>query len=293
MQKENMLGEKLTEDTNCKAEMVEFPSDVLKPENVVRTYTAKGIGKHHISELDLFERHSQIPAHDQEALENAKIALIGGGGLNSWAGVALARSGCRDLLTIDYDRVEQTNLSRQFFFERDLGELKGTRLAKNLIGQAIGGAEITGIGLPFEQVVKEYEFEADLFVVGVDNNSCRRLAVIEARRRKIPAVFTMLSLDGMRCQTFLQGASADAPCLWCALPNLDPDKHMSCAAAIISSCFMASAFTTFFVHRTLMGWGEIEPFNWREADLTGITPSKIGNIKKRKDCTVCGDSAAT
>jgi hypothetical protein len=97
----------------------------------------------------------------------------------------------------------------------------------------------------------------------------------------------MLSRDGMRCQTFLQGASPLDPCPWCALPNLDPEKIVPCASAIISSCFLASAMTVFFVHRALMGWGNIEPFNWREADLSGMTPDRTGNVQKRAGCTVC------
>lgn len=163
------------------------------------------------------------------------------------------------------------------------------RLAANLGKQAVGGAEITGIGLPFEEALEDYALNADILVVGVDNNSCRLAAAQEARRRRIPAVFSMLSRDGMRCQVFLQDPSTKEPCLWCALPNLDPDKVMPCASAIISSCFLASAFTMFFVHRSLMGWGTIEPFNWREADLTGMTLNKTGNVKKRLNCPVCGD----
>lgn len=99
----------------------------------------------------------------------------------------------------------------------------------------------------------------------------------------------MLSADGMRCHVFLQGASPQDPCLWCALPNLDPEGTMQCVSAIISACFLASAFTVFFVHRALMGWGSLEPFNWREDDLSGRTTGRIGNIRKLPDCQVCKD----
>jgi hypothetical protein len=97
----------------------------------------------------------------------------------------------------------------------------------------------------------------------------------------------MLSRDGMRCNVFLQNASTLEPCLWCALPNLDPARLMPCASAIISSCFLASAFTIFFAHRALMGWGNIKPFNWREADLTGSVPDRTGTIVRRPGCAVC------
>jgi hypothetical protein len=168
-----------------------------------------------------------------------------------------------------------------------LGQPKGIRLAKNLANQAVGGATITGIGLPFEEAIEKYSLPADILVVGVDNNVCRLKTVQVARRRRIPAVFTMLSRDAMRCQTFLQSASPLEPCLWCALPNLDPERILPCASAIISSCFLASALTVFFVHRALMGWGKLEPFNWREADLSGMTDDRKGTIQKRHNCPVC------
>lgn len=267
----------------------EFPLELLILENPLETFRAEEIKASHPAEADLFARHQGIPGHHQKRLEEARIVLVGGGGLNSWAGLGLTRSGAKSLTIIDHDRTDRTNLARQFFFKEDLGHPKGIRLAKNLTSQAVGGATITGISLPFEEAIEQYPLPADIFVVGVDNNACRLKAAQVARRRHIPAVFSMLSGDGMRCQTFLQDASSLAPCLWCALPNLDPDKIMPCASAIISSCFLASALTVFFVHRALMGWGRVESFNWREADLSGMAVDRTGMIQKRNGCPVCKD----
>jgi molybdopterin/thiamine biosynthesis adenylyltransferase len=284
---ESKEGIEITELTNEPGQFAAFPSDLLALENPLETFIAEEIKPTHEVEAALYARHEGIPAHNQEILGEANIVGIGGGGLNSNTFLGLARSGAKKMTLIDHDRVERTNLPRQFFFKEDLGHPKGIRLAKNLVDQAAGGATITGIGLPFEEAIQRYALPADIFVVGVDNNFCRLKAVNVARKRKIPAVFTMLSLDGMRCQCFLQGASNSDACLWCALPNLDPENIMPCASSIISSCFLASAFTIFFTHRALMGWGNIEPFNWREADLSGMTEDRKGMIKKRDDCPVC------
>lgn len=267
----------------------EFPADLLNPENPLEIFHSEEVKASHPAEPDLFARHEEIPAHNQTLLGDARIVLIGGGGLNSWAGVGLARSGARSITVIDDDRVDRTNLSRQFFGADDLGQLKGKMLAKNLAGQAVGGATITGIGLKFEDATEKYPLPADILVTGVDNNECRIQVVREARRRRIPAIFTMLSRDGMRCQAFLQNASPLEPCLWCALPNLDPERIMPCASAIISSCFHAASYTVFFAHRALMGWDKIPAFNWREGDLSGIAPEGTGVIKKRPGCPVCSN----
>lgn len=265
----------------------EFPQELVTPDNPIEVFHVAEGTETQPDGSDRFVRHEEIPAHNQTLLEQARIALVGGGGLNSWGGVGLARSGARSVTVIDHDRVDRTNLSRQFFGVEDLGHPKGIALAKNLAGQAAAGSTITGIGLSFEDAIERYPIPADIFVAGVDNNECRLQVVREAKRRKVPAVFTMLSRDGMRCQAFLQNASSLEPCLWCALPNLDPKNIMWCASAIISACFMASAYTVFFAHRALMGWGNLPAFNWREGDLTGTTPERTGLIKRRTDCAVC------
>jgi molybdopterin/thiamine biosynthesis adenylyltransferase len=258
-----------------------FPTH-LEESREVQIFTAEEIRATHPAEADLFARHAEIPGHNQTALANARIFMVGAGGLNSWAALALARSGAQSITIADPDLVERTNLSRQLFFAKDLGKYKGPSLAENLVIHAVGGATITGIPFTFEQAIQQLTVPADVLVVGVDNNSCRLGCVREARSRQIPAIFTMLSLDGMRCQSFLQGPSQSDACLWCALPNLDPENALPCAAAIASTCMMAASLTVNFVHRALMGWPKgVETFNWRETDVLDRTPNSTGQVNQR------------
>jgi len=237
----------------------------------------------------LFSRHDGIPGHNQAALAQADITLVGAGGLNSWVALGLARSGARHLRIVDPDRVEDSNLSRQFFTVEDVGRYKATRLVHNLAGQMTNAFSIDARAVCFEEAVEtRFIPHTDLLIVGVDNNACRFAASQYARCKGIPAVFTMLSRDAMRCHCFLQGPSNNDACLWCALPNLDPETALPCAAAIISSCFLAASLTLFFAYRSLMGWPEgVRPFNWREADLTGGGLERTASIERRPGCTVC------
>ncbi len=266
-----------------------FPEEFMEAGDPLEFVHSDEIAATHPLEPGLFARHDGIPAHNQKSLDQSRVHFVGGGGLNSWTGIGMARSGVRVMTVTDGDRVDRTNLSRQFYCAEDLGKPKGQRLARHLAAQAVGGADVTGIGLPFAEAIERYPIPADLIIAGVDNNECRLQVVREARRRGIPAIFSMLSRDGMRCQVFLQNASPLEPCLWCALPNLDVERVMPCASAIISSCFMTAAYTIFFAHRALMGWGAIKPFNWREADLSGIASDRTGMIQKRLGCAVCGE----
>lgn len=131
---------------------------------------------------------------------------------------------------------------------------------------------------------------ADLVIVLVDNNACRLKALQFARELQNPAVFSMMSLDGMRVHTFLQGADAREACLWCAAPNLDPQAATPCAASVVTSCFVSAAHVTFFAHRALMGWPEGHArFNWRTTDLIGSEPEQVSTVPRRADCPVHPD----
>ena len=274
-----------------------FSSSLIEEEQIsersefesVVTLKAAEIPANHPAEPDIFARHSGIPGHDQEALLHARVGLVGAGGLNSWAALGLIRSGVRRLLIIDHDLIDRTNLPRQLYYADDRGKNKAICLARNLLGHATAGAEITAVGMRFEDSIELLALPVDLLVVGVDNNAARLAVSQYARQKGIAAVFTMLSRDSMRCHCFLQGPESSAPCLWCALPNLDPEKNSPCASAIISSCFLAVSATLYFCHRAIMGWPDnSEPFNWKEMDLMGIVPEKVGRIRKRKACKVCG-----
>jgi len=268
------------------------PEPWLKEERMVERFVAAPVPELHPAEPDIFARHAGVPGHVQAALGKAHIVLIGCGGLNSWVALGLARSGATHLTLIDHDLVEKTNLPRQLYLAGDLGHPKACRLARNVVDHAVAGAEITGVAVPFPEALAEIPMPVDLFVVGVDANLCRLDAVREAKRRRIPAVFSMLSRDGTRCQCFLQGPHPDGPCLWCAASNLDLTGTAPCAAAIITSCFLAASFAVFFAHRALMGWPDwSDPFNWREADLLGIAPDCIGRVTRRANCPVCAEAA--
>lgn len=77
----------------------------------------------------LTERHT---AAVQDKLDAAHVAIAGCGGLGSTVAVALTRIGVGHLHLVDFDRVDMTNLNRQQYFLKDVGQYKTEALKANL-----------------------------------------------------------------------------------------------------------------------------------------------------------------
>lgn len=86
-----------------------------------------------------------------ERLRAARIAVIGVGGVGSWAAEALARSGVAALILIDLDHIAESNINRQIHaIEPTLGQAKVQAL-KDRIALIHPGCIVT----PIEEFVDE------------------------------------------------------------------------------------------------------------------------------------------
>ena len=82
-----------------------------------------------VPEADITARN--IPGI-QEKLKRAKVGIAGLGGLGSNIAVMLARIGVGKLLLVDFDRVEASNLNRQYYDVTHIGMLKTDALKDQL-----------------------------------------------------------------------------------------------------------------------------------------------------------------
>jgi bacteriocin biosynthesis cyclodehydratase domain-containing protein len=73
------------------------------------------------------------PSQCQGRLEGARIAVLGVGGLGGWSALNLACCGVGEMLLVDFDRVERSNLNRQVLYtEADIGRHKAVAAAERL-----------------------------------------------------------------------------------------------------------------------------------------------------------------
>jgi molybdopterin/thiamine biosynthesis adenylyltransferase/rhodanese-related sulfurtransferase/molybdopterin converting factor small subunit len=97
---------------------------------------ALGAGGFTKEELVRYSRHLLIPEvglEGQRKLKEARVLVVGMGGLGNPAAMFLAAAGVGTIGVVDYDRVEKSNLQRQVLFgEADVGRSKAEVAAQRL-----------------------------------------------------------------------------------------------------------------------------------------------------------------
>jgi len=69
----------------------------------------------------------------REHLSSFRVGIAGAGGLGSNCAASLARTGIGTLVIADFDVVENSNLSRQFYFSDQVGMKKTEALRENIL----------------------------------------------------------------------------------------------------------------------------------------------------------------
>ncbi|MBF6194872.1 adenylyltransferase/sulfurtransferase MoeZ [Nocardia implantans] len=140
-------------------------------------------------EVARYSRHLIIPdlgVDGQKRLKNAKVLVIGAGGLGSPALLYLAAAGVGTLGIVEFDEVDASNLQRQIIHgESDIGRSKADS-ARDSILEINSGIDVRlhKIRLEPENAVQLFE-QYDLIVDGTDNFATRYLvndAAVLARK---------------------------------------------------------------------------------------------------------------
>lgn len=76
---------------------------------------------------------SSNPPGLTEALTGKHFFIAGAGGLGSNVAMMLVRAGVKTLTIMDYDKIEEANINRQFYFRDQVGRIKVDALKENLL----------------------------------------------------------------------------------------------------------------------------------------------------------------
>ncbi|MBC7459818.1 MAG: molybdopterin-synthase adenylyltransferase MoeB [Thermoleophilia bacterium] len=273
-------------------------SDVMNVEGGIRAWQAAG--RPTLSDVamtaeqvDRYSRHIVIPEvgiAGQTRLLNARVLLLGAGGLGSPAGLYLAAAGVGTLGFVDDDVVERSNLQRQVMHDESrIGMLK-TESAAQTIAQL--NPDVTVEQYPF-RLTADNVFEVldqgwDVIIDGTDNLPTRYLINDASVRRSIPVIHGSIYRFEGQVTVF---EPFEGPCYRCLYPEPPPPELApSCAEGgvlgvlpgIVGSLQAVEAIKVILgIGRPLVG--RLWMYDALEAETR--------TLKLRRDpaCPACGD----
>ena len=134
-----------------------------------------------------------IGKENLEKLKKSKVIIYGIGGVGSFVCEALARAGIENLILVDYDKIELTNLNRQIHaLHSTIGEQK-TEAMKNRILDINPKAKVeTYYNKETKEKEEELINETINYVIDCVDTITTKLKLIEtAKRKNIPIISSM------------------------------------------------------------------------------------------------------
>jgi len=180
-----------------------------------------------------YQRHLLLPevgVEGQQKLLDARVLLLGAGGLGSPAALYLAAAGVGTLGIVDMDVVDESNLQRQILHNIDrVGERKVDSAKKTLTALNPDVNVVThDVRLGADNVV-DILSGYDLVIDGADNFPVRYLLNDAALKLEIPVVHGSIFRFEGQVTVF---KPHDGPCYRCFLPEPPPaEMAPSCAEA--------------------------------------------------------------
>jgi sulfur-carrier protein adenylyltransferase/sulfurtransferase len=242
-----------------------------------------------------YSRQVLIPEIGQEGqrrLLDAKVLLIGAGGLGSPIALYLAASGVGTIGLVDDDVVDESNLQRQVLHGVDrLGMLK------------VDSAELTLRGInPETNVVKHVERLSadnverliagyDVIVDGTDNFDTRYVLNDAAVRLRKPVVHGSIYRWDGQVTTFVP---FDGPCYRCMYPTQPPaELAPACSVAGVLGVLpgIAGVIQANEVFKLVLGVGETLAGRLLMFDAMGTTFDEV-RIWRDPACPACGEGVS-
>ncbi|XOF33800.1 MAG: HesA/MoeB/ThiF family protein [Candidatus Electrothrix sp. YB6] len=244
-------------------------------------------------QLERYSRHiilQGVGPEGQAALLEAKVLVVGTGGLGSPISLYLAAAGVGTIGIVDADVVDISNLQRQIIHStKDLDRPKVESAAEKM--RAINpDIEVRPYKLYLdaanvEEIIREYDFVID----GSDNFPTKFLVNDACVMAGIPFSHGgILRFDG-QTMTVLPGESACYRCSFRQPPP--PDAVSSCSQAGVLGAIagMLGAIQAAEALKFITGAGTLLTDTLLTFDAATMRFRRV-NLKKRSDCPLCGEN---
>ncbi|HEX4881782.1 MAG TPA: HesA/MoeB/ThiF family protein [Porticoccaceae bacterium] len=177
-----------------------------------------------------YARQIQLPEvgpAGQQRLRNARVLIVGAGGLGTPAALYLAGAGVGRLTLVDGDAVALSNLHRQVLYaEADIGADKAQAAARQLRARN-ADIEVRAVAAALgADNVDELVADADLVLDCTDRMAVRYRLNAACRRREKPWLFAAVDRFAGQLALFVP----EGACFQCLYPR-QPEGLLDCAAA--------------------------------------------------------------
>lgn len=244
------------------------------------------------TELDRYARHimlREVGGQGQKAVRNAKVLVVGAGGLGSPALQYLAAAGVGTIGVIDDDVVDNANLQRQVIHtDARIGDPKVQSAADAMTAQ---NPFVTV--RPYQRRLTEEDAagiigDYDLVLDGTDNFKTRYL--VNATCAALGKPLIAAALTQWEGQISLYDPASDAPCFACIFPDApDPALVPSCAEAGVIGPLPG-------VFGSMMALEAVKEITGAGESLRGrlmiydalYSQVRVMKATRRPDCAVCG-----
>jgi len=170
----------------------------------------------------------------QKKIKNAKVLIIGAGGLGCPLILYLASSGVGNIGIVDYDKVDISNLHRQTLFaDKDVGKFKVTQ-AKKFINKINSSIKVS---IYKKKIVQKNIIKIinnfDIICDGTDNFISRYLINDQCLKMKKTLISAAISkFDGQLFKFDFK--KKNSPCFRCFMPQMPKLENNCDAEGIIS-----------------------------------------------------------
>lgn len=246
-------------------------------------------------ELERYARHivlRELGGPGQRSLKQARVLVIGAGGLGSPALMYLAASGVGTIGVIDADVVENSNLQRQVIHpDAHIGMPKVFSAQKAMEAQN-PYVTVRPYHRRFDEGFTESLADYDLILDGTDNFETRYTANRMAMSAGIPLISGALSQWEGQLSVF--DPAQGAPCYQCIFPQAPAaDLAPSCAEAGVAAPLpgVIGAMMAMEAVKVITGAGTALRGEMLIYDGLYCESRKIA-LKPRGDCPVCNGIAS-
>jgi adenylyltransferase/sulfurtransferase len=244
-----------------------------------------------LDEVKRYSRHLIIPEigmTGQKRLKNARVLVVGAGGLGSPALLYLAAAGVGTLGVIDFDVVDESNLQRQIIHgQSDIGRLKAES-ARDSIAEInpYVDVQVHTEALSNDNVLDIFS-RYDLIVDGTDNFATRYMVNDACVLLGKPYVWgSIFRFDGQASVFWAEYG----PCYRCLYPDPPPPGMVpSCAEGGVLGVLCASIGSIQVTEAIKLLTGVGESLTGRLMIYDALEMSyRTVRVRKDPECAICG-----